>query len=127
MSVECDKGHLDHETVVDGSGVDLAYKEELKLEAEVKKLEETLEYQMMIENQAKQKHLAEKHKSSAMKTLEKNAALDLPDDNIINNDNDKHVSGKMMNCWQVIVLILQSMLALSLQSMNREEIVRCYS
>ncbi|XP_017216615.1 uncharacterized protein LOC108194207 isoform X1 [Daucus carota subsp. sativus] len=101
VPVECDKGHLDHETVVDGSGVDLAYKEELKLEAEVKKLEETLEYQMMIENQAKQKHLAEKHKSSAMKTLEKNAALDLPDNNIINNDNDKHVSGKMMNCWQV--------------------------
>ncbi|KAK1369798.1 hypothetical protein POM88_035890 [Heracleum sosnowskyi] len=58
-------GHLDHEPVVGGSGVDLGYKEEelecrnLEVEAEVRKLEETLEYQRMIENQAKQKHLAE--------------------------------------------------------------------
>ncbi|KAK1363366.1 Inactive ubiquitin carboxyl-terminal hydrolase 54 [Heracleum sosnowskyi] len=65
VSLECHEGHLDHEPVVGGSGVDLGYKEEelecrnLKVEAEVRKLEETLEYQRMIENQAKQKHLAE--------------------------------------------------------------------
>ncbi|KAK1400184.1 hypothetical protein POM88_010047 [Heracleum sosnowskyi] len=65
VSLECHEGHLDHEPVVGGSGVDLGYKEEelecrnLEVEAEVRKLEETLEYQRMIENQAKQKHLAE--------------------------------------------------------------------
>lgn len=63
--MECDEGHLYHEPAVGGSGVDLGYNEEesehrkLEVEAEVKKLEETLEYQRMIENQAKPKHLAE--------------------------------------------------------------------
>ncbi|CAA0836080.1 Ubiquitin carboxyl-terminal hydrolase-related protein [Striga hermonthica] len=38
------------------------YKHTIELEAEERKLEETLEYQRRIENEAKQKHLAEQHK-----------------------------------------------------------------
>ncbi|KAL8118256.1 uncharacterized protein LOC141723649 isoform X2 [Apium graveolens] len=65
VSLECDEGHLYHEPAVGGSGVDSDYNEEesehrkLEVEAEVRKLEETLEYQRMIENQAKPKNLAE--------------------------------------------------------------------
>ena len=53
--MECYKGH---EPAIGGSGVDLGYNEEesedrkLEVEAEVRKLEETLEYQRIIENQA---------------------------------------------------------------------------
>ncbi|KAK9104857.1 hypothetical protein Scep_021701 [Stephania cephalantha] len=41
-----------------------------ELEAEERKLEETLEYQRRIENEAKQKHLAEQHKKTGGGTLE---------------------------------------------------------
>lgn len=37
----------------------------IELEAEERKLEETLEYQRRIENEAKLKHLAEQHKRTA--------------------------------------------------------------
>ncbi|KAL0342747.1 UNVERIFIED_CONTAM: hypothetical protein Scaly_1937300 [Sesamum calycinum] len=47
------------------------YKRRIELEAEERKLEETLEYQRRIENEAKQKHLAEQHKKFLKTTIEK--------------------------------------------------------
>lgn len=52
----------------------------LELEAEERKLEETLEYQRRIENEAKQKHLAEQHKRTMKKSAEKVEANILPAD-----------------------------------------------
>ncbi|XP_038880740.1 uncharacterized protein LOC120072339 isoform X2 [Benincasa hispida] len=46
----------------------------IELEADERKLEETLEYQRRIENEAKQKHLAELQKKSAQTNLQKNVA-----------------------------------------------------
>lgn len=43
----------------------------IELEAEERKLEETLEYQRRIENEAKLRHLAEQHKRAA-KTIQEN-------------------------------------------------------
>ncbi|KAF3655732.1 putative LOB domain-containing protein 27-like [Capsicum annuum] len=47
------------------------YKRMIELEAEERKLEETLEYQRRIENEAKLRHLAEQHKRAA-KTIQEN-------------------------------------------------------
>ena len=44
---------------------DEARRRKIELEAEERKLEETLEYQRRIEDEAKQKHLAEQHKNSS--------------------------------------------------------------
>lgn len=62
-----DGDHPDSEVVVSVNANDLKQQEEefrrkIELEAEERKLEETLEYQRRIENEAKQKHLAEQHK-----------------------------------------------------------------
>lgn len=51
----------------------------IELEADERKLEETLEYQRRIENEAKQKHLAELQKKSAQTNLEDKAALAVHD------------------------------------------------
>ena len=47
----------------------------IELEADERKLEETLEYQRRIENEAKQKHLAELQKKSAQTTHSNLAGL----------------------------------------------------
>ncbi|KAI3941239.1 hypothetical protein MKX01_029813 [Papaver californicum] len=70
---------LDSETVGGVGGDNLTQEEEdyrrhLELEAEERKLEETLEYQRRIENEAKQKHLAELHKRESGKMLDSVAA-----------------------------------------------------
>ncbi|XP_017973156.1 PREDICTED: uncharacterized protein LOC18604575 [Theobroma cacao] len=67
-AVASDGDHLDSE-VVSVNSDDLKQQEEefrrkIELEAEERKLEETLEYQRRIENEAKQKHLAEQHKKT---------------------------------------------------------------
>ncbi|KAJ1438988.1 Ubiquitin specific protease domain [Sesbania bispinosa] len=69
-----DSDFQDHE-VVSINGDDLEQHEEefrrkMELEEEEKKLEETLEYQRRIENEAKQKHLAEQQKKSSGSYLE---------------------------------------------------------
>ncbi|CAN4100452.1 unnamed protein product [Withania somnifera] len=55
------------------------YKRMIELEAEERKLEETLEYQRRIENEAKQKHLAEQHKRTARTIQGKTDAVMNPD------------------------------------------------
>ncbi|XVF09167.1 hypothetical protein REPUB_Repub07fG0068300 [Reevesia pubescens] len=72
-----DGDHLDSE-VVSVNGDDLKQQEEefrrkIELEAEERKLEETLEYQRRIENEAKQKHLAEQNKKTNQTYAEKAA------------------------------------------------------
>ncbi|MCL7027292.1 hypothetical protein MKW94_004287 [Papaver nudicaule] len=69
----------DSEIVGGVGGDDLTQEEEdyrcqLELEAEERKLEETLEYQRRIENEAKQKHLAELHKKESGRMLDIMAA-----------------------------------------------------
>ncbi|XP_057952027.1 uncharacterized protein LOC131146434 [Malania oleifera] len=61
--------HSDPEVVISVGSDDLKQQEEeyrrkIELEAEERKLEETLEYQRRIEHEAKQKHLAELHKKT---------------------------------------------------------------
>ncbi|XP_027125795.2 uncharacterized protein [Coffea arabica] len=68
------------EIVNAGNGDTLEQEEEevrrrIELEAEERKLEETLEYQRRIENEAKQKHLAEQHKRTVGINPEKVAAI----------------------------------------------------
>ncbi|KAE8730721.1 hypothetical protein F3Y22_tig00002889pilonHSYRG00003 [Hibiscus syriacus] len=72
--VASDGNHLDSEVSVNTD--DLKQKEEefrrkIELEAEERKLEETLEYQRQIENEAKQKHLAEQNKRAIQAYEEK--------------------------------------------------------
>lgn len=67
--VASDGEHPDSEPVVFVNDDDSKHQEEelrrkIELEAEERKLEETLEYQRRIENEAKQKHLAEQRKKT---------------------------------------------------------------
>ncbi|XP_026443657.1 uncharacterized protein LOC113343738 isoform X1 [Papaver somniferum] len=69
----------DSEIVVGVVGDDLSreeedYRRQIELEAEERKLEETLEYQRRIENEAKQKHLAELNKKESGRMLDSVAA-----------------------------------------------------
>ncbi|XP_044484956.1 uncharacterized protein LOC123210576 isoform X3 [Mangifera indica] len=73
---ESDGDHPDSETGISVNGDDLKLQEEefrrkIELEAEERKLEETLEYQRRMENEAKLKHLAEQNKRSAQTFPEK--------------------------------------------------------
>ncbi|KAK8587419.1 hypothetical protein V6N13_086406 [Hibiscus sabdariffa] len=75
--VASDGDHLDSE-VVSVNSDDLKQQEEefrrkIELEAEERKLEETLEYQRQIENEARQKHLAEQNKRTFQAYAEKAA------------------------------------------------------
>ncbi|PQQ08494.1 uncharacterized protein Pyn_19297 [Prunus yedoensis var. nudiflora] len=74
--VASDGDLLDSEIIVSVNGDDLTQLEEeskrrIELEAEERKLEETLEYQRQIEKEAKQKHLAEQNKKSTQMHAEK--------------------------------------------------------
>ncbi|XP_031105808.1 uncharacterized protein LOC116010511 [Ipomoea triloba] len=62
----------------------------IELEAEERKLEETLEYQRRIENEAKLKHLAEQHKKGARTLLEMPEAV--PDTFLNYNEQDQVVN-----------------------------------
>lgn len=75
LAVASDSAYLDSE-VVSVTSDDLKLQEEefrrkIELEAEERKLEETLEYQRRIENEAKQKHLAEQNKKTNQAYTEK--------------------------------------------------------
>lgn len=65
-----------------GNSLDLQeeeYKRMIELEAEERKLEETLEYQRRIENEAKLKHLAEQHKRTVRAVQENMDAVTNPE------------------------------------------------
>lgn len=68
------------------------YKRMIELEAEERKLEETLEYQRRIENEAKQKHLAEQHKRTARTIQENMDAVTNPDTYLKCCDGDQKIN-----------------------------------
>lgn len=67
------------------------YKQKIELEAEERKLEETLEYQRRIENEAKQKHLAEQHKKISKIAVEEAEPIAISDVYLRSNDEEKDV------------------------------------
>ncbi|KAI3454607.1 hypothetical protein Pfo_011270 [Paulownia fortunei] len=73
------------------------YKRRIELEAEERKLEETLEYQRHIENEAKQKHLAEQHKKISKTTSEKAETVVMPDAYLRLSDDDKYANEQWTN------------------------------
>lgn len=58
---------------------DEARRRKMELEAEERKLEETLEYQRRIEDEAKQRHLAEQYKNNSRMTPLNKLAVDVSD------------------------------------------------
>lgn len=96
FTAACELEDLDSEVANAGDGDTLKELEEesrrrIELEAEERKLEETLEYQRRIENEAKQKHLAEQHK--------KNVKINQPEMNAVVtfiNDGDVSLNDKNM-------------------------------
>ncbi|KAK2999834.1 hypothetical protein RJ639_022663 [Escallonia herrerae] len=103
FSEACHEDLSDSETVVYGSGDALNHQEEeirrrkFELEEEERKLEETLEYQRRIENEAKQKHLAEQHRKTAGAIPGKQAAIGLHDAYLNHSDDDQE---QLKSCRQ---------------------------
>ncbi|KAK4402333.1 hypothetical protein Sango_0974000 [Sesamum angolense] len=73
------------------------YKRKIELEAEERKLEETLEYQRRIENEAKQKHLAEQHKRILKSAEENGEPVGVSDAYLRLNNGVKDVNDKWIN------------------------------
>ncbi|PIM97879.1 hypothetical protein CDL12_29644 [Handroanthus impetiginosus] len=71
-------------------------KHRIELEAEERKLEETLEYQRRIENEAKQKHLAKQHKRNS-KTGEKTETVTVTDAYLRHRSDDKYANEQWAN------------------------------
>ncbi|XP_050257079.1 uncharacterized protein LOC126702425 [Quercus robur] len=102
--VASDGDHQDSESVVSANGHDLMQQEEefrlkFELEEEERKLEETLEYQRRIENEAKQKQLAEQQKKSTRAYTEK-VAEGLHDVYLKAGADDQDVHEKLKPCTQ---------------------------
>ncbi|KAK9995942.1 hypothetical protein SO802_020628 [Lithocarpus litseifolius] len=102
--VASDGDHQDAESVVSANGHDLMQQEEefrlkFELEEEERKLEETLEYQRRIENEAKQKQLAEQQKKSTRAYTEK-VAEGLHDVYLKAGADDQDVHEKLKPCTQ---------------------------
>ncbi|XP_022727644.1 uncharacterized protein LOC111283379 isoform X3 [Durio zibethinus] len=77
LAVASDGNHLDSEVVSVNSDnlkqQEEEFKRKIELEAEERKLQETLEYQRQVENEAKLKHLAEQNKKTNQAYAEKEA------------------------------------------------------
>ncbi|XP_024045653.1 uncharacterized protein LOC18048599 isoform X2 [Citrus clementina] len=106
--VESDGDNPDSEPVVSANGDDLKLQEEefrrkIELEAEERKLEETLAYQRRIENEAKLKHLAEQSKKSAL-IFGENVAEGICDTYLGHgsNDLDMHKSMRLSSPVQLV-------------------------
>nr|XP_023905859.1 uncharacterized protein LOC112017633 isoform X2 [Quercus suber] len=102
--VASDGDHQDSESVVSANGHDFMQQEEefrlkFELEEEERKLEETLEYQRRIENEAKQKQLAEQQKKSTRAYTEK-VAEGLHDVYLKAGADDQDVHEKLKPCTQ---------------------------
>lgn len=98
------------------NGDDLKQQEEelrqrIELEAEERKLEETLEFQRRMENEAKQKHLAEQHKK-ATQTYHEKVTEGIYDANLESGSVDlgvheqfKHSMKVSIICWLLFCFI----------------------
>ncbi|KAL5814025.1 hypothetical protein ACOSQ4_024666 [Xanthoceras sorbifolium] len=105
--VESDCDHPESETVC-GNGDDLRLQEEefrrkIELEAEERKLEETLEYQRRIENEAKLKHLAEQHRRS-VQTFSEKVAEGAHNDYLDHSANDLYVHESSKPSTQLLLM-----------------------
>ncbi|XP_057806359.1 uncharacterized protein LOC131021265 [Salvia miltiorrhiza] len=76
---------------------DEEYQQIIELEAEERKLEETLEYQRRVENEAKQKHLAEQHKRTLNTTNGKTDSFEMLEANWKHSDDDKYANEQQTN------------------------------
>ncbi|KAH6807637.1 Ubiquitin carboxyl-terminal hydrolase-related protein [Perilla frutescens var. frutescens] len=76
---------------------DEEYQRTIELEAEERKLEETLDYQRRIENEAKQKHLAEQHKITSYTTKEKTESVEMLESCWKHSDDDKYANDQQTN------------------------------
>ncbi|XP_024976124.1 uncharacterized protein LOC112514052 isoform X1 [Cynara cardunculus var. scolymus] len=85
--------------------VDEARRRKIELEAEERKLEETLEYQRRIEDEAKQKHLAEQQKNSSKVIPMSMVPVDISDvymkHNIGNHVDDKRKPSRLEPMKQI--------------------------
>lgn len=85
---------------------DEARRRKIELEAEERKLEETLEYQRRIEDEAKQRHLAEQHKNNSRMTLMSMVPLEVSDvykkHNIVNHAEDEGKPTKLVSLTTLI-------------------------
>ncbi|GER27122.1 ubiquitin carboxyl-terminal hydrolase-related protein [Striga asiatica] len=79
------------------------YKRKIELEAEERKLEETLEYQRRIENEAKQKHLAEQHKKSSRAAEVNTEPIVVSDEHLQPYTDDKYVNDQSANAKDSLV------------------------
>ncbi|CAA0826632.1 Ubiquitin carboxyl-terminal hydrolase-related protein [Striga hermonthica] len=79
------------------------YKRKIELEAEERKLEETLEYQRRIENEAKQKHLAEQHKKSSRAAEVNTEPIVVSDKHLQPYTDDKYVNDQSANPKESLV------------------------
>ncbi|KAL8042153.1 hypothetical protein ABFX02_09G032600 [Erythranthe guttata] len=68
------------------------YKRRIELEAEERKLEETLEYQRRIENEAKQKRLAEKQQRLSRIISDSTETVAMADAHLRHSDDEKYAS-----------------------------------
>lgn len=68
-----------------------------ELEAEEKKLEETLEYQRHVENEAKQNHLAEQHKRTLNRTNGKTESFEILEAYLKPSDDEKYANEQHKN------------------------------
>lgn len=87
------------------------FRRKIELEADERKLEETLEYQRRIENEAKQKHLAELQKRSAQTNLEKKIAVAVHDNVIgpvpnVEGDDEHFMPSVVVNVLYFVILLL---------------------
>lgn len=73
------------------------YQRRIELEAEERKLEETLEYQRRIENEAKQKHLAEQYKRTLNLANEKTESFEMVEAYWKHSDDDKYANEQLTN------------------------------
>ncbi|CAK9184755.1 unnamed protein product [Ilex paraguariensis] len=104
-SVAYDGDLSDTEILVPGSDDALNQLEEefrrrIELEAEERKLEETLAYQRRIEDEAKFKHLAEQHKKTAITVSEKEVSVGLPNANLKQGNDDQDEREKLKHYKQ---------------------------
>ncbi|CAI9757499.1 unnamed protein product [Fraxinus pennsylvanica] len=98
----------DAESSVAGNDDALRLQEEecrlnIELEAEERKLEETLEYQRRIENEAKQKHLEEQHKTISRTIPEKMEAVAILDTDLMHNYDVQYANERWTNGKETLI------------------------
>ena len=134
IPISSDGDHPDSEIGVSVNADDLKRQEEelrrkIELEAEERKLEETLEYQRRIEDEAKQKHLAEQLKKANQTYLEK-VTEELDDLRLESGPIDLSVHEQLKPSIQVFIYLVVTFLFYCSHSFKKKikfhEELECY-